>query len=138
MVTNAPEVFYKDDLCQALCGRTVSELLSGISTGYVHPVQNRILRDQPLNEGEKLLERQDIFMATEFRLPIKPLSMDELYGFFCKFRDWERHVHPRGQFSLHRDYWEPTYDQIELAHEEGDETGLKEGIVALIDQILHD
>ncbi|HLD05318.1 MAG TPA: hypothetical protein VJG90_06380 [Candidatus Nanoarchaeia archaeon] len=87
-------------------------------------------------EEEKLVEGWTIFMNTSFQVPLLPTA--DLYAAFSQYRDWERHVHPRSEFPSHQKYWEPAYERIQQAHDEGDENALQTSITELVDMILHD
>jgi hypothetical protein len=137
-----PEVFYKDDFCRAVTGYTPSELHDTVEKEFVAPVDEKINlsvgRDMPRDMGEEIADHYMIFMSAQFRIPLVDQPTEKLHSAFSKFRAWERQIHPRNDCPQHRDYWEPTYDRIERAHTQGDENGIKEGIIELVDKILHD
>lgn len=137
-----PEVFYKDAFCKAVTGYTDSELRDMVSKGVVNPVDEKINlsvgRDMPRSQADETIDRFAVFMSMSLSIPLINKPIEELYTDFRKFRSWEEHVHPRQTFTAHAAYWGPTYREIEEAHRNGDGEGIKQGIITLVDQILHD
>ena len=135
--------FYKDAFCRAVTGHTCSELFQMLSDRCITPIDRKenlkIGRDMPRSDGEKLVDRYEIFMSSSFGVPLVEQSVEKLFEDFERFVAWERHIHPRDQgYSSHKDYWEPTYDKIERAYFEGNEDKIKRSIMELVDKILHD
>ena len=136
-----PEIFYKEAFCKAVCGHTDHELIdfgrqavSGIDSKFMP----RGGRDMPRDPSEVVVDRLEVFMNTVVPIPLLDLSLDTLYESFSKFRDYERHIHPRDSFPHHEPYWGPTYEAAERAYQNGDETAFKEQLGVLIDKIMHD
>lgn len=137
----APETFSKGDFCKAVTGYTNRELDRLVTARYVDPLAEtlgKIGRDEPRTRNDAFGERFSIFMHATFRIPLREVPLEELYQAFRKHQAFEEYVHPREQFPLHEEYWGPAYQQIEEAHQAGDEEELKEGIQELVDKILHD
>lgn len=132
-----PEPFGKSDFCKAVTGFNEIELIQIISESNIRS-SRRVGRDEPRNKTDEIVDSVVTFMSSSYRLPLKPLSMNELYFQFRRFRDFEEHVHPRDKFANHAAYWNPVYDEIETAYSRNDEDGLKNGIMELVDKIIHD
>ena len=138
MPTKKPDLFYKDALCRGLTGCTPTELRKRCST-EISSVDLTI-PDSLRSSDEEFICSFDNFMASSFRVPFLPLSQSHMFEMFKKFKAWESYAHPRDSSPPHpyAEFFEPTYRRIEKAHAIGDYSGFLEGLVALVDQILHD
>ena len=132
-----PECFYKDHLCRFVTGLSVGELLDKISEEIIDPIDSAI-RSECRPDGEVFVDRMGLFMGSRFEFPTNDISETDLYAAFSKFRAWEEHVHPRDRCEAHGNYWGRTYVKIETAYATKDMDTFREGIVDLIDQIIHD
>lgn len=137
-----PEIFFKDKFCKAVTGYTDKELRDMVTRRYVDPADNvletSIGHDMPRDGADQVADKYMIFMGAQYQLSLLDLPVESLYESFAKFRRWEEYVHPRPRFYDHEKYWGPTYRRIEEAFQARDEQAVKDGIVDLVDQILHD
>ena len=139
-----PECFYKDHFSMAVCGAKIDRLHDIIDAHAVQPFVEGIGFDEPPSAGTKVELAMGAFQSMNFdRVPLLPLSIDQFFQFACKFRDWERYVHPRHQPHLpskihpYRPYFDPVYETIEKAYQARDEMAVKAGIGTLLDKIIH-
>ncbi len=136
--TSGPEMFYKGDFCRTVCGHTDDELRTIIRDGYVEPLAQQRGFDEPRSDSDKLVDNYMTFMAASFQFPLLDISIEDLYEAFRKFREYEEHIHPRSQFSGHEECWGPIYRKIEEAFQSKDYHNFKQGIIDLVDMIIHD
>lgn len=136
--------FGYDDFCKAVTGNTDIELRAQVSKSWIDPAY-KLLQKTGFYEQEgiapvdEIVNRFELFMNSEFNLPLLKIPVSEMYDAFERFRDWERDVHPRDDEAWVGSalYWEPIYKRIEDEWNNGNENGVKEGINQLIDYILH-
>jgi hypothetical protein len=129
--------FYKDHLCQAVCGMTVRDLLNRASDN-VGAHTSRMNFDTPRSDGDKLVDRLNTFNTLAFQVPLLPLADFELYDAADKFRMWEEQVHPRAEFPRHEAYWGPAYNRIDAAYAADNSQELRSAVQELVDKIMHD
>ncbi len=91
-----------------------------------------------LLDTEHVVESHFTFMSTTTQVPLLDLPLAQLYLHFKGFRAWEEKAHPGERYKSYRDYFGPTYAEIDAAYQKKDKTAFKRGIQELVDQILHD
>jgi len=131
------EIFYKAGFCRAVTGHTDSELRDMVSRDYIDPVTKSRGFDMPRSDSDVFVDRFALFMGSAFRFPLIG-TMDQLYGFFQRFRAYKEKAHPRREFPRVDAFYAPLYRDIEAAYQTGDEEEFKEAISALVNGIVHD
>lgn len=138
---NRPEIFYKDEFCQALTGLTVFEIHCQMAE-VAKSIENKpssIKRDEPRTEAEIFVDRFEISMSTLYvdfdQIDSKPI--EELYEIFQKFRKFETYTH-RNSGPGYREFYDPVYQMIEDSYQEGNYEEFTTTILVLLNNIIHD
>ena len=135
------EPFGKYDFCRAVTGHDPGELFRLINNQFVDPAYEKtqdVGFNKPRSNTDKIAGRYEIFMNTQFQIPLLDIPVGNLYEAFEKFRAGERYNYPRAEYPSNERYWEPVYKRVEDAWRAGDEQEVKLGIIELVDNILHD
>ncbi len=133
------EIFYKDRFCKAVTGRTDSEWRDVIRGDYTEPTTlARMQPNTPITVEERFVQNFETFMSATFTVPILDLPIKDLYDMFERFRNYERNMHPRDEFTMYVGTYDRRYGAVEQAYKLDDTKGFRKALQELVDLIIHD